>query len=208
MKIAMLQLVQTHATNCYLFVDENTGDGFLVDPAAESPQIEETLSSLGLKDLKYILLTHGHYDHILGVPYVKSLYPDAKIVISKGDEAFLKDPSLSLASKHRLHQTPMVADLTVKEGDRLPFGSLELTVMETPGHTRGSVIYLLEDIMIAGDTVFQQSYGRTDLPTGSMEEMQASLHRIGRLEGDYKILPGHGDLTMLSFERMVNPYMR
>ena len=209
MKLAGLVLGPI-GNNVFMGADEETGDGFIVDPTMWDDRIPEELVEIGVKELRYILLTHGHYDHILGVSHVHEAYPSAKVVISKGDAIFLSDPEYSLCAKHEICQPQIKADILVEDGSVLPFGNSSIKVMETPGHTQGSVCYLFpeEQVMLAGDTVFRQSYGRTDLKSGNMEEMAASLYRIGQIEGDYNILPGHGPLTTLAYERNTNIYMR
>ena len=99
------------------------------------------------------------------------------------------------------------ADILVKDGDELPFGDSAIKVLFTPGHTRGSVCYLLNPYLFSGDTVFYESVGRTDLPTGNTLQLLTSVRRIGALEGEWKILPGHGEQTTLSHEKKYNPYM-
>ena len=151
-------------TNVYLGVNEETGNGFLVDPAVYEPQVEDVMKEIGIKNLQYILLTHGHFDHILGVNGFLKNHPEAKVVIHREDEAFLTDPVLSHTFKHGLTQEPIKADIIVEDGDVLAFDDTEFKVVHTPGHTRGSVVYLLDDLMFSGDTLFQLSCGRTDFP--------------------------------------------
>lgn len=195
-------------TNVYLGVNEETGNGFLVDPAVYEPQVEDVMKEIGIKELKYILLTHGHFDHILGVNGFLKNHPEAKVVIHREDEAFLTDPVLSHTFKHGLTQEPIKADIIVEDGDVLAFDDTEFKVVHTPGHTRGSVVYLLDDLMFSGDTLFQLSCGRTDFPESDPAAMGPSLQKLAALEGNYHVLPGHNAFSELDFERANNPFMR
>ena len=194
-------------TNVYLGVNEETGNGFLVDPAVYEPQVEDVMKEIGIKNLQYILLTHGHFDHILGVNGFLKNHPEAKVVIHREDEAFLTDPVLSHTFKHGLTQEPIKADIIVEDGDVLAFDDTEFKVVHTPGHTRGSVVYLLDDLMFSGDTLFQLSCGRTDFPGGSMKEMSASLKRLATLPPSTEVVPGHGCATTIAREVQTNPFM-
>ena len=195
-------------TNVYLGVNEETGNGFLVDPAVYEPQVEDVMKEIGIKNLQYILLTHGHFDHILGVNGFLKNHPEAKVVIHREDEAFLTDPVLSHTFKHGLTQEPIKADIIGEDGDVLAFDDTEFKVVHTPGHTRGSVVYLLDDLMFSGDTLFQLSCGRTDFPESDPAAMGPSLQKLAALEGNYHVLPGHNPFSELDYERANNPFMR
>lgn len=195
-------------TNVYLGVNEETGNGLLVDPAVYEPQVEDVMKEIGIKNLQYILLTHGHFDHILGVNGFLKNHPEAKVVIHREDEAFLTDPVLSHTFKHGLTQEPIKADIIVEDGDVLAFDDTEFKVVHTPGHTRGSVVYLLDDLMFSGDTLFQLSCGRTDFPESDPAAMGPSLQKLAALEGNYHVLPGHNAFSELDYERANNPFMR
>ena len=195
-------------TNVYLGVNEETGNGFLVDPAVYEPQVEDVMKEIGIKNLQYILLTHGHFDHILGVNGFLKNHPEAKVVIHREDEAFLTDPVLSHTFKHGLTQEPIKADIIVEDGDVLAFDDTEFKVVHTPGHTRGSVVYLLDDLMFSGDTLFQLSCGRTDFPESDPAAMGPSLQKLAALEGNYHVLPGHNAFSELDYERANKPFMR
>ena len=190
--------------NCCLIIDEKTNQSALVDCNEFS---QKMIDMIGDTDLKYILLTHGHFDHIIGVKSVKEKY-GAQVVISKEDEPMLNSAKLSLAVFCNAPQNNVDADIIVKDGDEITLGETKIKVMATPGHTSGSVCYIAENCIFSGDTLFYCSCGRTDFPSGSPEQMMSSLQKLKALDGDYKVYTGHNNLTTLDFERKNNPYMK
>lgn len=190
--------------NCSLIIDEKTNQSALVDCNEFS---QKMIDMIGDTDLKYILLTHGHFDHIIGVKSVKEKY-GAQVVISKEDEPMLNSSKLSLAAFCNATQNNVDADIIVKDGDEITLGEIKIKVMATPGHTSGSVCYIAENCIFSGDTLFYCSCGRTDFPSGSPEQMMTSLQKLKALDGDYKVYTGHNNLTTLDFERKNNPYMK
>lgn len=193
--------------NTYIVTDEN-GDCAVIDPAIESEQLN---ALLGGKNVKYILLTHGHFDHIMGANSVKEL-TDAQIVIHKDDEICLSDENASVfALEYPNKAQPYIkADILTEDGTELPFGNSVIKVMHTSGHSKGSVCYIFEDdrIIFSGDTLFRLSAGRTDLYGGNARGILYSLSRLSELSGDYTVYTGHGNATTLEFERQNNRYMR
>lgn len=190
--------------NCYLITDETTGKSALVDCTEASDKMYDFI---GNADLEYILFTHGHFDHILGARDVKEKY-GAKVVVSASDEPMLSSGKLSLASFMDAVQNNVKSDIVVSDGDVIKLGLLEIKVIATPGHTKGSVCYLVENALFSGDTLFYMSCGRTDFPSGSSDEMLASLKKLKNLNGDYTVYTGHDNITNLDFERKNNPYMK
>lgn len=195
LKVHMLTL-GAYQTNCYIFHDEASKTCCAVDPGYTPDIIVEKLSDLGLT-LEAILLTHGHFDHVGGV---RQLAADTDC------EVYLCAEDLSMPPQ--LTAGPLYYTKAYRGGDTLHLAGLDISVMQTPGHTPGSVCLLVEETMFSGDTLFAGSCGRTDLPGGSWSEMQASLRRLAALETDYWVLPGHGESTTLSAEKKYNPYMR
>ena len=200
--------VGPYMTDCYIITDEESGESAAVDCALFDGDYEYLLRSSGVSSLKYILLTHGHFDHISGVKKLKETC-GGTICIHPDDADCLTDPSKSLNQfTNYAVQEPVTADILVGEGSVLMLGNTEIKVMHTPGHTRGSVCYLVGDIMFSGDTLFRCSMGRTDFPGGSTKQLFASLARIGQMDGDLAIYPGHGEKTILAFEKEYNRYLR
>lgn len=193
-------------TNCYLVTTDTAA--IVVDPSVYDDRLKVFLESNSDRG-RYILLTHFHYDHILGAEKLRAL-TGVKIVIHKTDAVGLSDPILSLAAKHMTAQTPFSADLEVSDGDTLPTGGSPIRVLHTPGHTAGSVCYILENAVFSGDTLFKGSIGRTDFATSDFAGMMHSLGRLRALagEGDFAVYPGHGAATTLSREIMFNPFMQ
>lgn len=190
-------------TNCYLLCDEQAGVCAVIDPGEEGHRIAAAVEESGCS-LQYILLTHGHYDHFTGIPELLEHYPDTPVYIHPNDavEKNTNPWALKFPRMDEKHQR------WYGEGDRLELGSLIIQVLETPGHSSGSVCLLVENVIFAGDTLFCGSCGRTDFPDGDTGAILRSLARLARLEGNYRVYPGHDRATDLDRERRGNPYMR
>ena len=185
-------------TNCYLLEDESTRQAAVIDPGGDAPRLLAALKGL---DVRRILLTHGHYDHTGAAAELAAAFPKAEVYIHEKDYRDV-DPSL-----FPLH-TELSGVRFYGEGDRLTLGELELQVLHTPGHSEGSVTLRCGDVLFCGDTLFAGSCGRTDFPGGDTAKLLASLRRLGELEGDLQVLPGHMEDSTLSRERQTNPYLR
>lgn len=190
--------------NCYLITDESTGEAALVDCTDAS---QKMLDFIGNANLKYILLTHGHFDHIGGVPEIKEKF-GAKVVISEADSEMLSSGKASLAAFCGINQQNTSADILVAEGSEIMLVKTKISVIATPGHTKGGVCYLADDCIFTGDTLFFCSCGRTDFPGGSAKEIMQSLKRLSALDSALKVYPGHDRFSTIGFEKQNNPYMR
>lgn len=197
MKINMMQ-VGPIGTNCYLLEDEASHQTAVIDPGGDASRL---LAALKGADVRYILLTHGHYDHTGAAAPLAAAFPEAKVYLHERD-FYDVDPSLFPL------RTQLPAVSFYGEGDRLDLGGLTLEVLHTPGHSEGSVTLRCGDVLFCGDTLFAGSCGRTDFPGGDTAKMLASLRRLGELEGDLQVLPGHMESSTLTRERRVNPYLR
>lgn len=193
--------------NTYIVTDEATKHAVIIDAGDCSLELLEKIKD---KKVEAILLTHGHFDHILGIKALKEK-TGAPICIHEKDEICLRDNTWNLSETDgNPMDVPIEADRLLKEGDKIRFGESELTVLHTPGHTRGGVTYMDSEnhLLFTGDTLFCITAGRTDFIGGSFEELMASLIRLSRLPGDYIVYPGHNRDTTLERERTHNRYMR
>ena len=185
-------------TNCYILADEKTKAAAIIDPGDTGPEIKELVKKDNL-DVRAIFLTHGHYDHVGGVAALRKKYKDIPVYLHPEDAG--KDTELM--------PTRALDPVTLwRDGDVVMVGELQVEVLHTPGHSAGSVTLRCQDVLFTGDTLFTQSVGRTDFPGGSQEALMASLKRLGELEGDYQVLPGHDTFTSLDQERQGNPYLK
>lgn len=201
-----IYLVTEIQTNCSYIVDEATGKSAVADPGERSEKLIKQIKSDGGR-LEYVMLTHGHYDHICFAKELADMF-GAKIVTGRENNRFLSDPSLNLTAKHYIDMPPFSADILLSDGESFMLGETEITYYYTPGHTSGCGVFVFGDIIICGDLIFRESFGRTDLPTGDYQTIKESIKKISKLDGDYQIIPGHGPLTTLEYERRYNPLMR
>lgn len=189
--------------NCYAVL--KNGEVFLVDPGFYTHDLEVFLTENGSK-VRYILLTHGHFDHFLGLTKVQPLCPNAKVVVHAADEIALTDPMVSLAAVfHRPQQNVAANILLQSEEQKLPFAGDEIAFLHTPGHSPGCVCYFFEDVIFSGDTLFYRAFGRTDHVGGNFEVLRNSVNRLLALPQNYKVYPGHGETTTLFDEKNNNP---
>jgi len=204
MKIHKIQ-VGMLGTNCYIIGDSGE-DGIIIDPGANASAIKRVIKNEGIIP-KVILLTHGHFDHIGAASELMEEY-GIRVRIHSSDVDMLLDPEGFWGFKMDFKAPDCAEEDFIKDGDLLEVGKYKIAVYHTPGHSRGSVVYKIEDALITGDTLFEGSIGRTDFEGGDMLHMRESLKRLARLEGDYKIYAGHGEDTSLEYEKKNNMYMR
>ena len=195
------------AANCWLLLDEETMEAAVIDPSADASAICDALEQMGAT-LTMILLTHGHFDHITAADALRDR-TGAPLLIHEKDGIMLTDgvanASALFFGKPEIYRP---ADRLLKGGDALPVGKTLLTVRHTPGHTPGSVCFVAVGALFTGDTLFAGNIGRTDLPGGSTKEMKQSLRRISFMPGEYTVYSGHGEVTTLSREREINPFLQ
>jgi len=200
MKIHTLPL-GAYQTNCYII--QNGENCAIIDPGYEPDTILGFLSKHGLT-ADAILLTHGHFDHVGAVEKIVEKTGCA-LWMCEGDWSQRISPLTSYF--YPIANCDFTEVQFCEEGQEISAAGLSFRVLETPGHTHGSVCYLCGDAMFSGDTLFAGSCGRTDLPGGDWNTIQESLQRLAALEGSYTVYPGHGDSTTLAAERQYNPYM-
>ena len=186
--------------NCYIVSNEETLECVVIDPGDESNTILDYLEDNKLK-CRAVLLTHGHYDHTGAVADLQAKWPQVPVYLNRRDQ-YEGDAYLQ-------QLFPPVADTrNYDEGDTIAVGGLTLSVLATPGHSEGGVTLRCGDALFCGDTLFAGSCGRTDFPGGSVKKIMASLKRLGSLEGDLTVYPGHMEPSTLERERAWNPYLR
>lgn len=198
------------SANCYVICDEETKIGAVIDPGEFSSRLLQEIVASGMKELKYILCTHGHFDHVEGAGRLKEKYPDAEILIGADDAPALNDGYLSLATWFGAPFYPCVADKSLKDGDKIEVGGITLKVIATPGHTPGGVLYYDEvnKVVFTGDTVFKGSVGRTDFFGGDSATLMKSVKKLKLLPKDCTVLSGHGEKTTIEHELKYNMFLR
>lgn len=191
------------AANCFIL--RTAREAVVIDPGG-NPEI--ILPEIGSRTLRYVINTHGHYDHIAANNALKAHY-DTRLAVSEEDHRMIMNPQLNLSVMVDAPFISVPPDLLLHEGDVLPLEEAEIRVMHTPGHTEGSICLLLGDVLFSGDTLFRFSVGRTDLPGGSEEKLRESvLNRLYTLPGHVRVHPGHGEPTTIGEEKLHNDFVR
>lgn len=191
-------------TNCYIIVDEESKETMVIDPAGKVDEIQKLIDIMEGK-LKYIYLTHCHSDHILGVTELKNRC-GGKILIHRDDSKGLNNQEINLSPHIGVGEIELEADSRIDDGDLIHLGNLEFKVLHTPGHTKGSTsLYCQkENCLFSGDTIFRGTWGRTDLPTSSREDIMKSIEeKIMILPDETIVYPGHGMMAMLKDEKPI-----
>ncbi|MBQ7116472.1 MAG: MBL fold metallo-hydrolase [Clostridia bacterium] len=203
-------LVGRLVTNCYVICDENTGIGAVIDPGVFGAEVKNAIERSGMKELKYILCTHGHFDHICGVAKLKKAYPEAKVCIGKEDTSYLTDGRLSMATVFKMDFEPCATDIEFSHDDTFSMGDIDIRVFSAPGHTPGGVLYILESerIIFTGDTLFRGSIGNTGFEGGNLMELIGTLREIKRFPDDFVIYAGHGESSTIGYEKRTNIYLK
>lgn len=198
------------SANCYIICDENTKIGAVIDPGDYTAGLLKEIALSGIKDLKYILCTHGHFDHVQGVSRLKEKFSEAEILIGENDSGALGDSVLSLAALFGAPFYPCAADKALKNGDNINVGDITFEIISAPGHTEGGVMYYSKDqkVIFTGDTLFKGSVGRTDFNGGSITALLNTLQKIKKLPEDVVIYSGHGEATTVKHETEYNMYLR
>ena len=194
-------------TNCFFLINEDTKEVLVIDPADHAQKIIEWMKSENLKPVA-ILLTHGHFDHIMGVEGIRKEY-GIPVYASRDEVDVLAKPQLNVSTMMGAYLS-MKADELFCDGDVLELAGMKLKVISTPGHTIGSVCFYIEEekVLISGDTLFEASVGRTDFPTGSSRQLIESIKtRLFILPDDTSVFPGHGGTTSIGYEKIHNQFV-
>ena len=188
--------------NSYLLLIEN--EAVIIDPS----ESEKILNEIKDYKVKYIILTHGHIDHILAVNEIKEK-TNAKVAIHKDELNLLNNENENMAISFNLKLKQITPDILLKDNQILEIGNKKLKIIHTPGHTQGSISILIDNILFSGDTLFEYSIGRTDLPTGNLDqEIDSIKTRLLTLPKDTIVYPGHGEKTTIKKEKESNPFLK
>ncbi|HEY2019092.1 MAG TPA: MBL fold metallo-hydrolase [Bryobacteraceae bacterium] len=195
--------------NCSVFGDEASGEALVVDPGDDIEQVLEIVRKHGLQ-VKAIVITHAHIDHIGGAQKLKQA-TGAPVYMNLNDTALQKMMDVQAGWLGMRPPEAVAIDVPAKEGERLLVGTTEFLVLDTPGHTPGSISLWIpsENKLVAGDTLFRESIGRTDLPGGDYRQIQASIRtKLLPLPDDAVVIPGHGENTTIGWEKRFNSFLR
>ncbi|ABW19252.1 MBL fold metallo-hydrolase [Alkaliphilus oremlandii] len=196
-----------YAVNCYVIGDEQTNKAAVVDPGGDVDKIIKVLENNDL-ELKYILLTHAHGDHIGGLVELRER-TGAPVYIHQEDLYMLQNSSVNYSQAISGVKIETNADGFLNDGDRLELGDLTLSIIHTPGHSKGGICIAVGNVLLTGDTLFANSIGRSDLYGGNQEELIQSIkNKLFTLDEDLTVLPGHGPATTIRIEKITNPYVR
>lgn len=207
MKVLPL-VVGNLSTNSYIVYDENKKEGIVIDPGDFPLLLISKIKELGIT-LKYIVFTHVHFDHILGYPRLKEEFPDSELIVSHIEKDSLWDKEKSLLYYVNVDFPKITEFSEVKNGDFVDFGDVSLKVIETPGHTEGSICLFGENTLFSGDTLFYSSLGRWDFPGGNFyKEYHSITEVLFKLPDDTVVYPGHGDKTTIGYEKINNEVLK
>ena len=194
------------AANCYIVGSESNKEGMIIDPGDEAEVILRNVKDLGL-EIRSIVLTHGHIDHIGALKEVKEVTGAEVAIHTDEAQALQKQPLSTLLGLS--YPTPLPADRLLKNGDSIDIGDLHFLVLHTPGHSPGGICLLGQGVMFSGDTLFNYGIGRADLPGGSYSQLTNSIHtKLMILPDNTIVYPGHGPDTTIGTERQWNPFLR
>ena len=192
--------------NTYICYNDATLECAIIDAGNKTEDVLNLVCENKLK-VRYIILTHAHYDHIFYVEQYKMYYPDAPVVLHEDDSSFMGNPRLNASIYFGPEKRFPECDMTVKDSDRLPLGEGELIFYSTPGHTTGSVCIQADNLLFTGDTLFYGGFGRTDLGAGSWNQLSSSIDFLYKMDPDLIVLPGHGTKSTIGYERENNPFI-
>ncbi len=193
-------------TNSYIISDSDTMESAVIDPADSCSKILSRAREIGA-NIKYIIITHAHCDHIGALDELKA-NTNAAVCIGEADNSDLNDNTLSLCNIFGTESPKTKADIILRDNDELKLGEATLKIIHTPGHTKGGICIYTPGILISGDTLFAESVGRTDFPGGSMSELVHSIKdKLFCLPDDTKVYPGHGESTSIGHEKINNPFV-
>lgn len=192
--------------NCYIVYDDSL-EGIVIDPGSDGEEIFDKIKKLGIR-IKYILLTHCHYDHIEGLGILRKL-TGAEVVASFECNLGIQSASINLSMLFSDQISEEPADLIINDSDIIKAGNMEIKVITTPGHTKGGVCFLIDNELFSGDTLFLRSVGRTDFPGGSSDTLIKSIkEKLYTLDDDTIVHPGHGNDTKIDYEKRYNMFVK
>ncbi|MGI6763759.1 MAG: MBL fold metallo-hydrolase [Clostridiales Family XIII bacterium] len=195
------------SVNTYLVVDEETNKGFIVDPGGEDIDLLEFVKENNI-EIEYIILTHGHGDHICGLESYQKAWPKASLIVHEEEHELLSDPRKNYSTMTCGRPLSFTADHYVQDGEILKAGGLEIKFVFTPGHTPGGMCVYVGDSLFSGDTLFARSIGRTDFPGSSFAALKKSIEeKLYTLPADTMVYPGHMEPTTIGIEKEQNPFV-
>jgi glyoxylase-like metal-dependent hydrolase (beta-lactamase superfamily II) len=193
-----------YQSNCYIVYDESTGSGFIIDPGGDAAEIIEASVKNSI-NINFIILTHGHFDHTGAVNTIKEML---KIPVYMNERDSYLVSGGNMISRMLPVSDKILVDRYINDGDIIQYGSENLTIIETPGHTPGGVTIFTAGSLFTGDTLFEESIGRTDFPGGSLEQIRSSVtQKLFIYPDSTPVYPGHGGFTTIGHEKVYNPFL-